>query len=110
MLKMRAVYWPPEKEFDPHGKPINRYPQEIRCRWEDSFEQFIDGSGRMQMARAKVYVDRDLKVGGILWLGKLLNIDDENNNPFDNPNAFEIKRFDKLPTLKATQFLRTAIL
>ena len=50
-----------------------------------------------------------MDVEGLLMLGELTDITDE-VNVRENEGAFEIQRFDKLPTLKADQFLRTAYL
>ena len=115
MRKQKAVYWAPESaesagdDFDNYGQPQVTDPVVIDCRWEEVSEEFIDAQGTRQISRAKVYVDRDIIVGGILMLGVLGDITDE-SNPKENENAWEIRRFDKLPNLKATEYLRAAIL
>lgn len=115
MRKQKAVYWPPESsesagdDFDDYGQPQVSDPVEIDCRWEEVSEEFIDATGTRQMSRAKVYVDRDVKVGGILMLGILSDITDP-VNPKKNENAWEIRRFEKFPDLKAKEYLRTAFL
>jgi len=110
MLKQKAVYWELSSlEFDNYGQPIPTSPVEIDCRWEDVGEEFLDDAGTTQLSRAKVYVDRDVEIGGVLMLGELSSSVDE-DNPKENENAWEIRRFEKLPTLKATQFLRTVYL
>lgn len=110
MLKQKAVYWKLSSlEFDDFGQPIPTTPVEIDCRWEDVGEEFLDSNGTIQLSRARVYVDRDVEVGGVLMLGELDSSVDE-DNPKENENAWEIRRFEKLPTLKATQFLRTVFL
>lgn len=115
MRKQKAVYWPLQSSdsagdaFDDYGQPQWDGPIEIDCRWEDVIEEFIDASGTQQSSNAKVYVDRDVDVGGVLMLGELTDITDE-NNPKENDGAWEIRRFDKLPNMKATEFLRTAYL
>ncbi len=110
MLKQVAVYWQLSSlEFDNYGQPIPTSPVEIKVRWEDVGEQFLDEKGTMQLSRAKVFVDRDVEVGGVLMLGGLESYTDE-DNPKENENAWEIRRFEKLPTLSAKQFLRTVYL
>jgi len=110
MLKQKAVYWELSSvEFDNYGQPIPSTPIEIDVRWEDVSEEFLDANGTMQLSKAKVYVDRDVELGGVLMLGELDSSVDE-DNPKENENAWEIRRFEKLPTLKATQFLRTCYL
>jgi len=110
MLKQKAVYWELSTlEFDDYGQPILSSPVEIDCRWEDIGEEFLDKKGTLQLSRARVYVDRDVEIGGVLMLGELGSGVDE-DNPKENDNAWEIRRFEKLPTLKATKFLRTVYL
>ncbi|GAG43360.1 unnamed protein product, partial [marine sediment metagenome] len=101
MLKQTCVYWPLESvesavadDFDNYGQPQVSTPSEISCRWEDVSEEFIDAQGTRQISRAKVYVDQDVDVGGILMLGELADITDEENIK-ENDGAYEIKRFDK---------------
>jgi len=110
MRKQKAVYWSlTSTGFDDYGQPIPSTPIEIKCRWEDVSEEFLDGNGTVQLSRARVYVDRDVEIGGVLMLGELDSGVDE-SNPKENDNAWEIRRVEKLPTLKATQFLRTCYL
>lgn len=116
MRKQTAVYWPPESsesagdDFDNYGQPqVSLSPVQIMCRWEDVTEEFIDVAGTRQLSRARVYVDRDVEVGGILMLGELADIADATNIK-ENDGAWEIRRFEKLPNLKATEFLRTVFL
>jgi len=116
MRKQVAVYWPPKSsesagdDFDNYGQPqVSLSPVQIMCRWEDVTEEFIDMTGTRQLSRAKVYVDRDVEVGGILMLGELAEITDATNIK-KNDGAWEIRRFEKLPNLKATEFLRTVFL
>jgi hypothetical protein len=116
MLKQKAVYWPPQSsessgdDFDDFGQPlVSLDPIEIDCRWEDVSQEFIAANGTNQVSRALVYVGQDVTVGGILMLGELVDIIDPVNIK-TNPNTWEIKRFDKLPNLKNTKYLRTAYL
>ena len=115
MLKMKAVYWPPESsesggdDFDDYGQPQVSDPVEIDCRWEEVSEEFLDAQGTAQISRAKVFVDRDVEVGGILMLGLLADVTDL-VNPKENENAWEIRRFDKFPNLRVTEYLRTVYL
>lgn len=108
MRKQSCVYWA-LTGFDNYGQPTWDSPVEIDCRWEDVHEEFIDANEQRQISKAIIYVDRDICVGSILMLGALDSGVDE-ISPKQNDNAYEIQRFEKLPTLKATEFLRTAIL
>ena len=113
MLKQTAVYWGLASEgdegidFDDYGQPLLTDPVDLDCRWEDVSEEFISADGTRQLSRAKVYVNEDVDVGGILMLGTEDDITDSDNVK-ENKGAWEVKRFDSLPTFKATEFLRTA--
>ncbi len=114
MQRQTAVYWPLEvsgDDFDDYGQPVvvAAEPVEISCRWEDVSEEFIDKNGTRQISHSKVYTDQDVDVGGILMLGTKDDITDSTNIK-ENENAWEIRRFDKLPNLKNTEFLRTVFL
>ena len=108
MRKQDAVYWPfvSVNEF---GVKAVGSPVAIRCRWEDRNEEFLDANGERQMSMAIVYVDRDAPVGGVLMLGTTADITDAVNIK-ENAGAFEIRRFDNLPDIKANEFLKTAYL
>lgn len=114
-LNQTAVYWPMAgdasagEDFDDYGQPVVGVAVEIDCRWEDVSEEFIDVTGTRQLSRAKVYVDRDVNVGGILMLGTLSDIVNA-DEPKTNEGAWEIRRFDKIPSFKGTKFVRTVYL
>lgn len=110
MRRQKAVYWDLATiTHDDYGDPETIAGVEIDVRWEEATVEFLDINGTTQLSNAIVYADRDLKVGGVLMLGELTDVTDA-TNPKENTGAFEIKRFDKLPTLRVTDFLRTAYL
>ena len=110
-----GVYWPPGSidsdgdDFDDFGQPIVSSPFEISVRWEDRIEEFLDAEGTRQLSNAVVYVDQDVELGGILMLGELNDITDVVNIK-ENDGAWEIRRFEKMPTLRQTEILRTVYL
>ena len=110
--KQDAVYWPPSSErFDEYGRPIVSDPVQLKVRWEDKAEEFIDAQGTKQVSSAKVIVGEDLEIGGLLMLGTLSDVD--SSFPEDPKSKFEVKEirmFEKIPDLKAKRYLRTAIL
>ena len=116
MRKQVCVYWGLASDesagvaFDDYGQPILTDPVELDCRWEDVSEEFIAADGTRQFSNAKVYVEQDVDVGGVLMLGTIEADITDSSNVKENEGAWEIKRFDKLPTFKATEFLRTAFL
>lgn len=108
MRKQTAIYWA-ITDWNAFGQPVFADPVEISCRWEDITEKFIDKDGDVQLSRAKVYVDRDISVGSFLKLGSL-DSGTDTATPRNNTGAWEVRRFEKLPNLRATEYLRTAIL
>lgn len=113
MLKQTCVYWPMgssdsgSDDFDDQGFPILADPIELKCRWEDVNEEFITANETKMTSKSKVYVESDADVGGVLMLGLLSDVTDLVNVK-ENDGADEIKRFDKIPNLKATEFVRLA--
>ena len=105
MRKQTAVYWP-FSSVDNFGQKVVGSPVLIGCRWEDKSIEFLDSDGETQMSNAIVYVDRDTPIGGILMLGVLADITDPVNIK-ENEGAWEIRRYDNLPNLRATEFLKT---
>ena len=108
MRRQVAVYWA-KSGTDDYGQPIKVTPVEIKCRWEDIVEEFIDPDDNPQMSKSVVYVDRTVDIGGVLMLGTLTSGVDQ-ANPKENDGAWEIKQFNSLPDLKAKEFLLTAYL
>lgn len=110
MLKMDGVYWAPATiPRDDYGKPTYIAPVEIKVRWEQVAEEFIGPQGERLVSKVKVYVDRDVVIGGVLLLGELDSSVDE-SNPKQNEGAGEIRGFSKIPNLRATEYVRVAYL
>jgi hypothetical protein len=82
---------------------------QIGCRWEAVAKQYIRPNGEEAMSQAVVYPDRDVKPKDVLMEGTLEDVTDQ-SDPKANADAFEVMRFDKLPTIRATEFLLTAYL
>lgn len=105
-LVQDAVYWPPTAP-DVYGKPGFGSPVAIKCRWEDIEGETISVSGTDVRISSQVFVDRDLKLDGVVWLGLVADADPV---PLQNIGAAIIARFQKIPTLDATAFQRVAYL
>lgn len=108
MLKQTAVYWAP-LGVDEFGQPTWDTPVEVAVRWEDRAEEFLNQEGDRQMSRSVVYVGQDVEVNGVLLLGELTSSVDQ-DDPKSNTGAWEIRRFEKLPNLRVTEYLRTVFL
>jgi hypothetical protein len=122
MRRQAAIYWPPAAA-DNFGRPgygtlvelVVTSDGNYRVRWEDVVEEFIDNEGTTQQSKAKVYVPvlpgsgGEVEVGGWLWLGVVGDLT-STTNPRANEGAYEVRSMAKLPNIKATDFLRTAML
>jgi hypothetical protein len=104
-----AVYWPPGIE-DGYGGMTYGEPTEVRLRWAIKQEKFLSGSPGNSveeiLSSAVVLSETDFEINGRLFLGTL---DDLSSDDDPNTNqAATIKGFNKIPTIKADQFLRKA--
>lgn len=106
-LSQTAVWWT-NPVNDGFGKRTFDHGVEVKCRWEQKSELFVDAQARQVMSRAVVYVDRDLAVHDYLYLGTLEELAVVGIQPFELAEAFEIRAFKKIPSRDATRFVRTA--
>jgi len=107
-LKQKAVYWgnPQQKGF---GGFVFDDPVEIRVRWENRVEVYLDSTGNKAIAQSVVYLTQRVDVTGYLYLGELSEIGSaEEGNPEIVEGAFRILGYQKIPNLKATAFERKA--
>lgn len=109
MRRQYAVFWPRLVEASPDGKPQYGAPYEIRCRWEDKRQSFITAAGTEEVSNAVVYVDRPMVVGDRLWLGRLGEVTLP-ASPEKIEGCYEVRQFESVPNLKATEFLRYVML
>jgi hypothetical protein len=108
MRKEHCVYWEHDGD-DPSGQPTFKDPVECKCRWQQQNVEFVDKDGRTAVSKAVVYMDREVKLGSRLWYGKLEDVDSE-SNPNLNEGAYEVRGQGRMPNLRATEYLYTAIL
>lgn len=101
MRKQWAVYWAPIG-LDKNNKYIYDEPVEIRCRWDERTERDFNTIGEEVNVKATVYVDREVALGGVLWLGLLVD------SPSTPPEHNKIKIYRITPNRKASEFLRIA--
>lgn len=108
MLKQKAVYWPPAG-VDQGGQPVYAGPLEIKCRWEERAVEYLKPDATPAVSQSVVFVDRDLELGGVLWLG-LLDAVLDFVDPLRNEGAGEINGWSKVGNLRSTEFVRKAFL
>ena len=109
ILREKAVYWPPDG-FEPGtNKPKYKAPVEIRSRWEPATEEYINAQGKTLISRTRVFVDRTLEFGGVLWKGsfeKLRSV----IRPYDNPEAYRIEQVNEIANARRTKVLKWVML
>jgi hypothetical protein len=96
-----AVYWEYSHK-DRNGKDVFLDPIAVKVRWEDKAEQDFLPTGEEIMVKSTVYVDREMALGGILWLGLLVDL------PSYPPEHNKIRIFRVIPNKRANKFLRIA--
>ena len=102
-LKQKAVYWGAPV---PNGFGGFSYadPIEIAVRWTDKQELFLNYNGEQVLSRAKLMLDQDVEVRGMIALITLAALD-TGQLPEDN-GGLEIRSFQKMPDVRAKQFVR----
>lgn len=104
-LHQTATYWRLLGD-DGYGGHFFEAPEAISVRWEDSSEQYLTATGDETISKAKIFVDKDVEVGGYLALGSY-----SDDTPYKQKSrAFEIKRFEKQPDLRNLTSLRMAVI
>jgi hypothetical protein len=108
LLKQRAVYWTPLGQDPQTGVMQFDEAIEVKCRWVDDNQLFINANGEEAVSKCLVMVDRDMEIGGVLWLGNLVDLEDQ-DEPMENEGANIIQGWKKVPDVAAKKFVRTAI-
>lgn len=108
MKKMTCVHWSRSGVND-RGRATFTTAVERACRWVASNEMFVNAKGEEQVSNAVVYVD-GCKVGDVLMLGSTDDSGVNLTDPLRNSGAWEIRKYEQVPNLKATEFLRKAYL
>jgi len=107
-MKQTATYWAMEG-LDEFGKPTWDDPVAIKCRWDMVQEEFVGPNGDREMSKARLMVDRDLTIKGVLILSTVEDVEDS-DDPKDNEGAWEIRQFMKSPDFKGRKYLREVYL
>lgn len=109
-LKQRCVLWNAPVP-DGYGSYSFGSPSEIDCRWTDSVQVVSDGKGNDIVCKSVVMVAIDIEELAMLWLGLLANLTTEQKAaPASIEHCYTVKRFDKIPLLKGSPFLRVCYL
>ncbi len=107
MRKQLAVYWSSPVK-DGFGGASFDAPVEIKVRWEQKQELFIDDSGNEVRSQAVIYPGQDLGIGGYLYLGEVNDLDSTVMEPEDvtTGNVYEIRASSISPNRKGTSYVR----
>lgn len=112
MRKQICVYWGVDYSsaaYDEFGQSILLPAVQLKCRWQDVIEEFVDAKGAPRISNSKIFTGIDIVPGGYLKLCSLSDLSSAgNSDPRVEDAAWEVKRFDKMPTLKGNKFLRTS--
>lgn len=111
-MKQQAVYWEPDGTTE-FGRRTFLTPVQIRCRWSDNQEDYVDKKGKIAKSSITVMVPIDVKREGyLLLLPKGSNLADVVTDldapPTNYTGSAEILGFDKVPNFKASKYVRYA--
>lgn len=111
LCKQIAVYWGNPVSNGSNGFTFDD-PVEINCRWEDKKELIQDTQGNEIVSTATVFVLQDLDELGYLYLGTLDDFESSGigDDPKNTYGSFQIKRFNKIPSLKRNEYIRKVYL
>jgi hypothetical protein len=108
--KQDAVYWGSPTP-DGYGGATFASPVEIKVRWEDSNIQFMSPDGNVELSKAVIFTGQDVVIGGWIYLGTLDIVGSANQgSPHLVDGASEIRAFNKIPNIPATDFEREVII
>ena len=102
-LNQTATYWA-ATGIDKYGSTTFAAPVEIKVRWEDKQMLVTDARGQQRRTNSEIWVDQDLTNNGFLLLGTSTEAD-----PTPLTSAFEIIKFDSIPGLGGSEFVRKAV-
>lgn len=109
LLRQKAVYWG-APVYTGFGGRSFAAGIEIKARWEERQELIRDSSGKEIMSQAVVFVDRDVALGGYLYLGLKSGLTaGQVSDPLLVPAGFPILKYSKIPDVTTgRQFVRQA--
>lgn len=93
--------------IDDYGDYAHADPVELKGRWEERAELFINSDGNEQRSNAVVYLSGDVEIGDFLLLGFAAS---STANPEDETGARQVLAFQKIPGINNNEFQRKAFL
>ena len=103
-LNQKITYWAETGTKDVYGNSTWVSPVLLNGRWEDVNDLFVDVDGNEVLSNAKVWLDTDVAVGGYLMNREFVGGE---TDPSIVVDARRIRKYSKIPNLRATAFERT---
>lgn len=82
---------------DTFNQPAFADPVVIRCRWEDRNERMQSDDGEEFIARSRIFLEQEVKLGDYLAFGEHVDV-----NPRSNPLAHRVMAFRRTPSISGT--------
>ncbi len=109
-LKDTAVLWSLSGR-NAYGELTFDSAVEISVRWEDRSEVFTSSEGKVLTSRAVIHVNQDIIPDSFMYLGELTDLSTEQKaNPKLEDEAYSVKAFIKIKSIKNTYILRKVYL
>ena len=106
-LKQDATKW--TATADGFGGWAFTAPVALKVRWEEKAVLFRDQSGEEVISSAKVFLDVDVEINDWLFLGTSTDADPTAIPPATGV-AYQVRMFEKLPSLRNLEYQRIAFL
>lgn len=103
-LRETLTYWAPASH-DHWGKETWNDPVTISGRWEDRAERFATPLGEEAISNAKVFLASGVTVAGWIFSGTSTASD-----PTTVSGAYPVRRAEKIPTLRESEYIYKAYL
>lgn len=83
-LLQYAILWEHTGKYDRHGQPtVNSYPVEIQVDWQVNQREGMDKQGNVITLEGSARVGREIRIGSVMWLGRLADLPASNRVPND---------------------------
>lgn len=97
----KAVFWE-ASGYNNLGEPTVESPVEMDVRIERELEDVLDTRGNRISTSHQLFVDRDVTIGSLIWIGEKCNL------PSPVPELFQVVDFVKIPSVDGTLYDRCA--
>ena len=89
MRTVDAVYWA-KTASDGYGEATYAAPVELKVRWVDKQEEFIDDDAEKQLSRAKVFAGQDVNLYSYFFRGTLDDLPSDATDPEDLKDSYDL--------------------